>query len=265
MNPNNTGDLKTFALQLGEDYSLAGRGRSGGNNAHREQTDRLERFREPARGVAGSRRMEATTPHFVLYGNLSAEDLRARALKRLEQFDAVLRKLLNVGDSPRVEVYYLEAEGSGGPVSRQSERCRFLQRGCPARLCGRAPRNPRLCQSARRIHATPGPAARIHAPHDAQQRERHDARVGTGRVGGNVRDRTRPSRWHITVGLADTARVDILRELDRFTVLRALNSDDHPPKTDEDMAGRYAASWAMIHYLWFSGERAGQYANSSGN
>lgn len=203
--------------------------------------------------------LEATTPHFVLYGNLSADDLRSRALK-LEQFDAVLRKLLSVGDSPRVEVYYLESQqqvaelfhgnpGIAGFYTANSQRAfAVVPRATPdyERDHGFT---PLLVLQHKYTHHMM--LSNVSATMPGWAQEALAETFATARA---------DSDGSVSVGLADKARVDDLRQLDRFTVLRALDSDDHPPKTDEDMAGRYAASWAIIHYLWFSGERPGQYA-----
>lgn len=203
--------------------------------------------------------LEVTTPHFYLSGDLSAEVLRTRALE-LEQFDAVLRKLLNVGDSPRVEVYYLESQQQVADLFHGNPNIAGFYSADAQRAYAVVPRatsdyekshgfSPLLVLQHEYTHHMMLSNVSVIMPGWAQEGLAEAFATADAEPDGSV-----------TVGLADKARVDILRTLDRYMVLRALDSDDHPPKTDEDMAGRYAASWAMIHYLWFSGQRPGQYA-----
>jgi predicted Zn-dependent protease len=46
--------------------------------------------------------------------------------------------------------------------------------------------------------------------------------------------------------------------MNRWSVRRLLASDLDPPKGDEAIEA-YSRGWALIHYLWMSGERPGQY------
>jgi tetratricopeptide (TPR) repeat protein len=203
--------------------------------------------------------LEATTPHFVLYGNLSADDLRARALK-LEQFDAVLRKLLSVGDSPRVEVYYLQSQQQVADLFHGSPNVAGFYSADAQRAYAVVPRA--TPEYAREHGFTPLLVLQHEYTHHMMLSNVSVTMPGWAQEGLAETFATAQAEddGSVSVGLADKARVEMLRELDRFTVLRALDSDDHPPKTDEDMEGRYAASWAIIHYLWFSGQRPGQYA-----
>lgn len=38
-----------------------------------------------------------------------------------------------------------------------------------------------------------------------------------------------------------------------------LDSDFHPPKDPDELSEKYSRGWTMVHYLWLSGQRPGQY------
>jgi tetratricopeptide (TPR) repeat protein len=62
----------------------------------------------------------------------------------------------------------------------------------------------------------------------------------------------------VIIGDKNDSRGSAMFGMNRWSVRRLLASDLDPPKGDEGIEA-YSRGWALIHYLWMSGERPGQY------
>ena len=63
----------------------------------------------------------------------------------------------------------------------------------------------------------------------------------------------------VVIGDDNDSRRDALTSLSRWSVRRMLESDFNPPDDDYENIEKYTRGWALVHYLWLSGERPGQY------
>lgn len=201
--------------------------------------------------------LEATSPHFTVIGDMSEADLRMRT-QRLEQYDAMLRKVLGVTDAPPVTIFVVGDIGdvqaamgrsSGSVAGFYSASAQRAFAVVPERVSN-VPNgfNPRVVLHHEYAHHMLLSNVSVFMPGWAQE--------GLAEMFSTAK---MDSDGSVTVGAPDIARSRELFGTHRWSVRRLLQSDFSPPKGDE-VIEKYSRGWVMAHYLWLSGQRSGQYA-----
>jgi tetratricopeptide (TPR) repeat protein len=198
--------------------------------------------------------MEAKSPHFIVYGDMSQPELRART-ERLERFDALLRTLFNVQQTTPVTVFVLPTIGDiqdlahnhtiGGFYSADAQLAYMFvpetlpenEFGVSAEAVSQHEYTHHMLLSNVGLYV-PGWATEGLAEFFMTARLNRDG--------------------SITVGLPDNGRSYEMIDMGRWTVKDLLTSDDRKVGSDEEVQ-RYSRGWAMIDYLWMSGKRPDQY------
>lgn len=201
--------------------------------------------------------LEAKSPHFTVIGDMSERDLRERTLQ-LERYDATLRYLLNAKETVPVTVYVLDSLGA---VQRAGGRQRMVAGFYSATAQGAnavVPErldfhvedfNPRVILFHEYAHHMLLSNTEVFMPGWAQE--------GLAEMFATARLNSDGS---VTIGDKNDSRGAAMFGAHRWNVERLLESDFAPPKNGEEIE-KYARGWAMIHYLWMSGERPGQYVD----
>lgn len=201
--------------------------------------------------------LEARSPHFTVIGDLSERELRERTLQ-LERYDATLRYLLDVKETIPVTVFVL---GSLGDVQKAGGRIRSIAGFYSATAQGAnvvVPErldfyvedfNPRIILFHEYAHHMLLSNTEVFMPGWAQE--------GLAEMFATARLNTDGS---VTVGDKNDSRGAAMFGAHRWSARRLLESDFTPPSRDE-VVEKYSRGWAMVHYLWMSGERPGQYVD----
>lgn len=199
---------------------------------------------------------EATSPHFTVVGDMSESDLRERTLQ-LERYDATLRYLLGAKETVRVTVYVLDGLGAvqqaaGGRMRTLAGFYRADAQGANAVVPERLnfyveDFNPRVILFHEYAHHMLLSNTEAFMPGWAQEGLAEMFATAKLNADGSV-----------TIGDKNDSRGSTMFGAHRWSVQRMLESDFDPPTRDE-VGEKYARGWAMVHYLWMSGERRGQY------
>ena len=200
---------------------------------------------------------EATSDHFIVVGDVPPEDLRKRTVE-LEQYDSMLRYLLGTEKAEPVTVFVLADQGAvvsaagGGnsniagfyspsyqrPVAVTPQRLDFYQEGFSAKVI-------LLHEYAHHMLLS---GTRVFMPGWAQEGLAEMFATAVLHEDGSV-----------TIGDKNDARGPMMLHPSRWSVERMLSSDLDPPKDKYEAIEKYSRGWTLVHYLWMSGERPGQY------
>ncbi|MBM0169072.1 DUF1570 domain-containing protein [Altererythrobacter sp. C41] len=208
-------------------------------------------------GPAHAEWLEATSPHFTVVGDMSERELRERTVA-LEQYDAMLRYVLNAEEAVPVTVFIVsglgavqDALGSGArnAAGFYSATAQGANAVVPERLgYYREDFNPRVVLFHEYAHHMLLTNVEIFMPGWAQ--EGLAEMFATAKIeddGG------------VVIGDKNDSRADEMFGAHRWSVERMLLSDFEPPKNPYDNIEKYSRGWALAHYLWMSGERPNQY------
>lgn len=201
---------------------------------------------------------EATSPHFTVVGDMAESELRERTLQ-LERYDATLRYLLGARETVPVTVYVLDGLGAvqqaaGGRIRTIAGFYRADAQGANAVVPERLnfyveDFNPRLILFHEYAHHMLLSNTEVFMPGWAQ--EGLAEMFATAKVNAD---------GSVTIGDKNDSRGASMFGAHRWSVQRMLESDFDPPTRDE-LVEKYSRGWAMVHYLWMSGERRGQYVD----
>lgn len=202
--------------------------------------------------------IEAKSPHFTVVGDMSESELRERTLQ-LERYDSMLRHLLGSKQTIPVIVYVLPGldavqDAMGGSMRNVAgfynagaqrafavvpEKLNFYQEDF----------NPRVVLFHEYAHHMLLSNTEVFMPGWAQEGLAEMFATAKLNPDGSV-----------TIGDKNDARGSSMFGSHRWSVERMLQSDFNPPSRDE-VIEKYSRGWAMVHYLWMSGERPGQYVD----
>jgi tetratricopeptide (TPR) repeat protein len=198
--------------------------------------------------------LEARSKHFIVYGDMSEADLRNRT-ERLERFDALLRTLFSVEDSARVSVFILPTIGDVQDLAHNRDIGGFYN--ASAQLAyGFVP--------ARLNFDVQGLSAEAISMHEYTHHillsgvDRFVPGWATEGLAEFFMTAKLNDDGSITVGAPNPSRTRAMFAQSHWTVEDLLTSDDRKISRDEEIE-KYSRGWAMIHYLWMSGKRPGQY------
>lgn len=203
--------------------------------------------------------LEARSAHFVVIGDISEADLRRRTLE-LERYDAALRYLLGVKDAPPVTVFLLPGlgavrEAAGGRMRNiagfYSANAQGANAVVPERLDFYVEDfNPRVILFHEYAHHMLLSNTDVFMPGWAQEGLAEMFATAKLEADGSV-----------VIGDKNDARGLAMFGAHRWSVERMLESDFNPPKQQDEAIEKYSRGWALVHYLWMSGERPGQYVD----
>ena len=201
--------------------------------------------------------LEAKSPHFTVYGDMSEGELRTRT-ERLERFDSLLRHLFAVQESKPVPVFEVAGifavQQAIGDKNRQigayySDDFQRVFAVVPEKLPdGIEGFTPETLMQHEYTHHMLLSNASVFMPGWAQEGLAEFFSTAQLKNDGTI-----------VVGMKPEARGASVMGLSRWSVRRLLASDLDPPSRDETEE-KYSRGWALIHYLWMSGQRPGQYA-----
>lgn len=200
--------------------------------------------------------LEARSPHFTVYGDMSESDLRTRT-QRLEQFDALLRRIFGVKDSQPVPVFEVAGlDAVQAAIGDKNRQIGGFYSVTPQRVFAVVPERmdnvvegftPQTVIQHEYTHHMLLSNAGVFMPGWAQEGLAEFFSTAQLKADGSV-----------VVGAKPDARGDDIQGMTRWSVRRLLESDLNPPRGDEAIE-KYSRGWTMIHYLWLSGQRPGQY------
>ena len=201
--------------------------------------------------------LEAKSAHFTVIGDTSEADLRRRTLE-LERYDAALRYLLGIKDTQPVTVYVLAGlgavrEAAGGRMRNVAGFYNATAQGANAVVPERLDFyvedfNPRVILFHEYAHHMLLSNTDVFMPGWAQE--------GLAEMFATAK---LESDGSVVVGEKNDARGSAMFGAHRWSVERMLESDFNPPSLKDEEIEKYSRGWALIHYLWMSGERPGQY------
>ncbi len=199
--------------------------------------------------------LKARSKHFIVYADTSESDLRNRT-ERLERFDSMMRLLFSVDDTVPVTVFMMPSVRDVQNLAKNRKVAGFYS--ASAQLAyGFVPE--------RLSYETRGFTAETVSMHEYGH---HMLLGGTDRyIPGWATEglaeffmTARLDRdGSITIGGPNDARSAPMFGAHRWTVEELLTSDDRKISKDETIQ-KYSRGWAMVHYLWMSGKRPGEYA-----
>ena len=199
--------------------------------------------------------LEAKSPHFIVYGDMSEPELRYQT-ERLERFDSMMRMLFKVQQTVPVSVFVLPTMADIHKLAHNNMIGGFYNADAqlayifvPEKV---GDEYGDLTAEAVTMHEythhmllsnldlyVPGWATEGLAEFFMTAKLNQDG--------------------SITVGTPDNARSYDLVDMSRWNMEQLLTSDDRKISKDE-VPEKYSRGWAMIDYLWMSGKRPGQYA-----
>lgn len=210
-------------------------------------------------GTAHAAWLEATTRHFVIVGDVSEAELRDRA-RRLEQYDAMLRMVFSAPETTQVHMYLLDTMDDVQELAGSSSVAGFyipdaqMSRAFMPRRILRAPQG----FSAERVilheyaHHMLLSSTTVVVPGWTTEGLAELFMTAMLKDDGSV-----------IVGATNPARGWSMMSMSRWTVEEMIAKDNQkvPPR---ETIERYTRGWALLHYLWLSGERKGQYVDFVG-
>lgn len=201
--------------------------------------------------------LEAKSAHFTVIGNMSESELRRRT-QQLEQYDGMLRYLLGVKTTIPVTVF---AVGSISDVQaamgKNSSGVAGFYDASAQRAFAVVPEklefyvedfNPRVVLFHEYAHHMLLSNTSVFMPGWAQ--EGLAEMFATAKVADD---------GSVTIGDKNDSRGDAMFAQHRWSVERMLESDLNPPKNRDEEIEKYSRGWALVHYLWMSGKRPGEY------
>ena len=203
--------------------------------------------------------LEAKSPHFTVIADTSERDLRDRTLQ-LERYDAMLRYLLGVKESPPVTVFIVAGldavqQARGGGSRNIAGFYAATAQGANAVVPQRFARSvedftPRIVLFHEYAHHMLLSNTEVFMPGWAQE--------GLAEMFATAK---LESDGSVVIGDKNDSRADAMFGLHRWNVRRLLASDLDPPRNGDEAIEKYSRGWALAHYLWMSGERPGQYVD----
>jgi tetratricopeptide (TPR) repeat protein len=201
--------------------------------------------------------LEARSPHFTVIGDMPESELRRRTLQ-LEQYDGALRYLLAVKTTIPVTVFEVSSIGDvQAAMGKGSRNVAGFYEASAQRAFAVVPEKLNFYQedfSARIVlfheyaHHMLLSNTSVFMPGWAQ--EGLAEMFATAKIDDD---------GSVTIGDKNDSRGDAMFAQHRWSVERMLDSDLNPPKNSDEAIEKYSRGWALVHYLWMSGERPGQY------
>ncbi|MGZ3270739.1 MAG: DUF1570 domain-containing protein [Croceibacterium sp.] len=199
--------------------------------------------------------LEGKSAHFIVYGDMSEQDLRGRT-ERLERFDALLRSLFKVQETLPVTVFVLPTIGDIQKLAHNS------------RIGGFYSADAQLAYMFAPEAVDPD-ATGLTVETVAQHEYTHHMLLSNldlyvpGWATEGLAEFFMTAKLNndgsITIGAPDNGRAYEMVDMSRWTVKELLTSDNRKLGDFEEIE-KYSRGWAMIDYLWMSGKRPGQYA-----
>lgn len=199
--------------------------------------------------------LEARSPHFIVYADMSQNDLRER-VARLEEFDGVLRGLFKPQSEDRATIYVL---GSTADIQRLADNNRV------AGFYSSTTQGSQGFVPEQLVRQMPGMTAESILFHEYTH---HILLTNLeenlpGWVHEGLAELFMTARFSrdgaVIIGAPNESRGWAMNSLSRWSVRRLIESDENPPKGDE-VIERYSRGWALLHYLIIGGKRDGQFA-----
>lgn len=200
---------------------------------------------------------EAKSEHFVVVGDMSERELRDWTGK-LEQYDGMLRYLLDAKETAPVTVYVL-----GGLFDVQQAM------GGNRNVAGFYDADAQRAHAvvAERFNFSGGDLTPRIALFHEYAHHMLLTNVGTfmpGWAQEGLAEMFATAKLEadgsVTIGDKNDGRSDPMLNSLRWSVERMLDSDFNPPRNGDENIEKYSRGWALAHYLWMSGERPNQYA-----
>jgi tetratricopeptide (TPR) repeat protein len=201
--------------------------------------------------------LEAKSPHFTVIGDMSESELRHRT-QQLEQYDGALRYLLGVKTTIPVTVFEVANIGDvQAAMGKGSRNIAGFYSATAQRAFAVVPEklnfyqedfSPRVVLFHEYAHHMLLSNTSVFMPGWAQ--EGLAEMFATAKIGED---------GSVTIGDKNDARGDAMMTTHRWSVQRMLDSDLNPPKDKDEEGEKYSRGWALVHYLWMSGKRPGQY------
>jgi len=200
--------------------------------------------------------LEARSEHFTVVADMPEAELRSRTLK-LERFDSMLRHVLSPDSTIPVTVYYVEGldavqdamgDKSGQVAGFYNVSAQRAYAVVPEKLPFHVEDfTPQIVLLHEYTHHMLLANASVFMPGWAQE--------GLAEMFATAKLQDDGS---VVIGDKNDSRGQAMFGMSRWSVRRLLASDLDPPKGDERIEA-YSRGWALIHYLWMSGQRQGQY------
>jgi tetratricopeptide (TPR) repeat protein len=199
--------------------------------------------------------LEGTSKHFVILGNASESELRDRA-KRLEQYDAMLRMLFQAPETTQVHLFLLDTMGDVQSLAGSSSVAGFYSPSAQMSVAF----------MPRRILENYGPgftAERVLFHEYAHHMLLSSTNafvpgwVTEGLAELFMSAMIKPD-GSVIVGAPNESRGWAMMSQNRWSVAEMIAKDNQKVSGDE-VIERYTRGWALLHYLWLSGQRKGQY------
>lgn len=200
--------------------------------------------------------LQATSKHFIVYGDMSEADLRKR-VDRLERFDAAMRIMFASEEDSDVSTLYilnslselqdLYGEGGGDVGGFYQTTAQDSIGFVPERLPNqREGWKPEVILFHEYVHHVQLSSATQFYPGWMVE--------GMAELFATAQLKDDGS---ITLGAPNQSREWAMTGNHRWTVERLLESDTNPPSRQESIE-LYSRGWLMLHYLLFSGNRQGE-------
>ncbi|MEO6388881.1 MAG: DUF1570 domain-containing protein [Croceibacterium sp.] len=200
--------------------------------------------------------LEASSPHFTVVGDMSEAELRSRTLQ-LERYDAMLRHVLAPKQTIPVIVYEMAGlDGVRAAMGGNMRNVAGFYNASAQRAFAVVPEKlsftvedftPQVVLFHEYAHHMLLSNTDVFMPGWAQ--EGLAEMFATAKLGAD---------GSVTIGEKNDSRGAEMFGAHRWSVQRMLESDFSPPSRDEAIE-KYSRGWAMVHYLWMSGERPNQY------
>lgn len=204
--------------------------------------------------------LEAKSTHFTITGDVD-EALLKRRIERLERFDAMLRQIIvaptqtnlpiMMVDSPET-VKRLQGNPNGGTLAFFVPSPFGVFAVAPAKISSDYGLNAETVVFHEYVHHM-----MMGSYDDPIPRWMNE---GMAELFMNSR---LESDGGVTIGLGNEARGYSLNRISRWSVDRLFDSDVRQPRADE-VDQIYAKGWLVLHYLFFSGKRPGQFGKFLG-
>ncbi|MFZ1741847.1 MAG: DUF1570 domain-containing protein [Pontixanthobacter sp.] len=198
---------------------------------------------------------KARSKHFIVYADTSEAELRKRT-ERLERFDALMRLLFKVEETVPVTVYMLPSMSDVQELANNRNVAGFYS--ASAQLAyGFVPQSLSFY--------APGFTAESISMHEYAHHmllggtDRYIPSWATEGLAELFMTAKLGDDGSITIGAPNPSRSQSMFRGSRWSVKDMLTSDDRKIGRDEVLQ-RYSRGWVMVHYLWMSGERPGQYS-----
>ncbi|MBK8630342.1 MAG: DUF1570 domain-containing protein [Sphingomonadales bacterium] len=200
--------------------------------------------------------LEATTKHFVIYGDMSEAKLRQFA-DNMERFDGAMRQIVKTDETKPVTVYVVEDMGEVQKLAGRRNVGGFYQPSAQGNYMViplKAQGNNVVRNVARHVyfheyahHMTLSTSGSFYPGWVTEGMAEF---FGTADINED---------GSVTLGAAPSMRTYTIGNANRWTVEQLLTSDTRKLKPDETEQ-RYSRGWLMVHYLMLGGKRNGQLA-----